>query len=95
MHSYFAEGTFFLPYNLSAMFQATYRTRIFISDRTNSSSSLQPPVARYNASLAWQPWQKTKLMFTVDNISDETYRSIYTPYPAPGREYRFTLIQGF
>ena len=95
VHSYFAEGTFFLPYNLSAMFQATYRTRIFISDRTNSSSSLQPPVARYNASLAWQPWQKTKLMFTVDNISDETYRSIYTPYPAPGREYRFTLIQGF
>ena len=94
VHSYFAEGTFFLPYNLSAMFQATYRTRIF-SDRTNSSSSLQPPVARYNASLAWQPWQKTKLMFTVDNISDETYRSIYTPYPAPGREYRFTLIQGF
>ena len=92
VHSYFAEGTFFLPYNLSAIFQTTYRTRIY-SDRMNFTR--QPPVARYNAAVAWQPWQKTRLMFAVDNISDETYRNIYTPYPAPGREYRFTLIQGF
>ena len=92
VHSYFAEGTFFLPLDLSVVFQAVYRTRIF-SDRMNFTR--QPPVARYNASIAWQPWQKTRIMFAVDNISDETYRNIYTPYPAPGREYRFTLIQGF
>ena len=92
VHSYFAEGTFFLPFDLRAIFQTTYRTRIF-SDRMNFTR--QPPVARYNASLAWQPWEKTQIMFAVDNISDETYRNIYTPYPAPGREYRFTLIQGF
>ena len=92
VHSYFAEGTFFLPFDLRAIFQATYRTRIY-SDRLNFTR--QPPVARYNASLAWQPWKKTQLIFAVDNISDETYRNIYTPYPAPGREYRFTLIQGF
>ena len=92
VHSYFVEGTFFLPFDLRAIFQATYRTRIF-SDRMNFTR--QPPVARYNASLAWQPWEKTQVMFAVDNISDETYRNIYTPYPAPGREYRFTIIQGF
>lgn len=92
VHSYFVEGTFFLPLNLRAIFQTTYRTRIF-SDRLNFTR--QPPVARYNASLAWQPWEKTQVIFAVDNISDETYRNIYTPYPAPGREYRFTLIQGF
>ena len=81
-----------MPLDLSVVFQAVYRTRIF-SDRMNFTR--QPPVARYNASIAWQPWQKTRIMFAVDNISDETYRNIYTPYPAPGREYRFTLIQGF
>ena len=92
VQSYFAEGTFYLPLHLSATLQADYRTRIY-SDRTNSTR--QPPVARYNASIGWQPWEKTRLLFAVNNISDETYRNIYTPYPAPGREYRFTIIQGF
>ena len=92
VHSYFAEGTFYLPLNLSVALQADYRTRIY-SDRSNFTR--QPPVARYNASIGWQPWEKTRLLFAVNNISDETYRNIYTPYPAPGREYKFTIIQGF
>jgi len=68
------------------------RSRIY-SDRLNFTR--QPPVTHYNASLAWQPWEKTRLVFAVNNISDETYRNIYTPYPTPGREYKFTIIQGF
>ena len=35
------------------------------------------------------------ILDAVNNISDETYRNIYTPYPTPGREYKFTIIQGF
>ena len=92
VHSYYAEGTVFLPLDLSALFAMDCRSRIY-SDRMNFTR--QPPVTHYNASLAWQPWSKTRLVFAVNNISDETYRNIYTPYPAPGREYRFTLIQGF
>lgn len=92
VRSYFAEGTLFLPFDLSATFQMTYRTRIF-SDRLNFTR--QPPVTHYHASLSWLPWDKTRLVFAVNNISDETYRNIYTPYPAPGREYKFTIIQGF
>jgi len=92
VHSYYVEGTFFLPFHLSATFATDYRTRIF-SDRLNYTR--QPAVAHYNASVSWQPWESTRIAFAVNNISDETYRNIYTPYPAPGREYKFTLIQGF
>jgi hypothetical protein len=92
VRSYFTEGTLFLPFDLSATFQMTHRTRIY-SDRLNFTR--QPPATHYNASLSWLPWDKTRLTFAVNNISNETYRNIYTPYPAPGREYKFTLIQGF
>ena len=92
VHSYYAEGTVFLPLHLSSTFSMDYRSRIY-SDRMNFTR--QPPVAHYNASLAWQPWNKTRLVFAVNNISDETYRNIFTPYPTPGREYKFTIIQGF
>lgn len=92
VRSYFTEGTLFLPFDLSVTFQMTHRTRIY-SDRLNFTR--QPPATHYNASLSWLPWDKTRLTFAVNNISNETYRNIYTPYPAPGREYKFTLIQGF
>lgn len=92
VHSYYAEGTWFLPLHLSVTFAADYRSTIF-SDRMNFTR--QPPVTHYNASVAWQPLEKSRAIFAVNNISDETYRNIYTPYPAPGREYRFTIIQGF
>ncbi|MBP5247498.1 MAG: TonB-dependent receptor [Fibrobacter sp.] len=92
IYSYNAEGTIFLPLHLSAIFTMDYRSTIF-SDRLNFTR--QPAVTRYNASLAWQPFEKTRLVFAVNNITDETYRNIYTPYPAPGREYKVSLIQGF
>ncbi len=91
-YSYYAEGNVFFPLNLSAQFSMDYRSTIY-SDRLNYTR--QPPVAHYNASLAWEPWNKTRIVFAVNNISDETYRNIYTPYPAPGREYKVSLIQGF
>jgi hypothetical protein len=34
-------------------------------------------------------------VFAVANITDEKYRNFYTPFPMPGREYKFTIIQGF
>ena len=92
VHSYYAEGTVFLPLHLSGTISMDYRSRIY-SDRMNFTR--QPPASHYNASVAWLPWEKTRVVFAVNNISDETYRNIYTPYPAPGREYKFTIIQGF
>lgn len=91
VQSYYAEGKFYLPFNLDFTFSTDYRTRIY-SDRANNTR--QPPVARYNAALGYNPWQHTRLAFAVLNISDETYTNIYSPYPAPGREWRVTLTQG-
>ena len=92
VHSYYLEGALFLPFHLSPSFSMDYRSRMF-SDRMNFTK--QPPVTRYNAALSWRPWDKTRLTFAVNNITDETYRNIFTPFPIPGREYRFTIIQGF
>lgn len=92
VHSYYVEGSLFLPFHLSPSFSMDYRSRMF-SDRMNDTK--QPPVTRYNAALSWLPWDKTRLTFAVNNITDETYRNIFTPFPIPGREYRFTIIQGF
>lgn len=92
VHSYFVEGKFFLPFHLDLTFDASYRTRIF-SDRANQTR--QPATARYNASLGYSPWESTRLVFAVTNISDETYTNFYTPNPVPGREYRITLTQKF
>lgn len=92
VQSYYAEGTVYLPLHLDATLSANYRTRIF-SDRANYTR--QPAVARFNASVGWNPFEMIRLVFAVNNITDETYRNIYTPYPAPGREYRATFIQNF
>ncbi len=92
VHSYFVEGKLFLPFRLDLTFDASYRTRIF-SDRSNQTR--QPATARYDASLGYSPWESTRLVFSLANISDETYTNFYSPDPVPGREYRMTLIQKF
>ena len=90
VHSYFAEGKFLLPFHLDLTLDANYRTRIF-SDRSNRIR--QPATARYNAALGFSPWESTRLIFGIANISDETYTNFYSPNPVPGREYRISLIQ--
>lgn len=90
VHSYFAEGKFLLPFYLDLTFDANYRTRIF-GDRSNQTR--QPATARYNAALGFSPWESTRLVFGIANISDETYTNFYSPSPVPGREYRLTLVQ--
>ena len=91
VHSYFAEGRVLLPLHLDASFAAEYRTKMY-GDRANRIE--QPPTPGYNAALGFSPLEKTRLTFAVNNISDETYRNIFTPYPITGREWRLTLTQG-
>ena len=64
-------------------------------DSSSSAPAEEPAVATHRANLAYNPFEKTRLMFSVDNITDQKYRNFYTPFPMPGREYRFTIIQGF
>lgn len=90
--SYYAEGQFLLPLNFDFTWSSNYRTKIF-SDRANRIE--QPAVAIHKATLGFSPFEKTRLSASVDNITDETYRNLYTPFPTPGREYKFTLTQGF
>lgn len=90
--SYFAEATLHFPLRIDFSWSSKYRSAIF-SDRANKIR--QPPVATHMASLAYSPFENTHLIFAINNITDEKYRNFYTPYPMPGREYKFTLIQGF
>lgn len=90
--SYFAEATLHLPLHLDFSWASEWRSVIY-SDRANHMD--QPAVATHRAGLAYNPFEKTRLTFTVDNITDEKYRNFYTPFPMPGREYKFTIIQGF
>jgi hypothetical protein len=90
--SYFAEATLHLPLHLDLMWASEWRS-IMYSDRANRMD--QPAVANHRAVLSYQPFEKTRLAFSVDNITDEQYRNFYTPFPMPGREYKFTIIQGF
>lgn len=92
VHSYFVEGKLFLPFHFDLTFDATYRTRIY-SDRMNDTR--QPDNARYNAALGFNPWEKTRFIFAITNISDENYTNIYSPFPTPGREFKITLLQKF
>lgn len=92
VHSYFAEGKLYLPLHLDLAFDVNYRTRIY-TDRANRTR--QPPVTRYNAALGFNPWESTRLIFSITNISDETYTNIYSPNPTPGREFHFTILQKF
>ena len=90
--SYFAETTFHLPLGFDFGWVSEWRSVIY-SDRANRMN--QPAVATHRANLAYNPFEKTRLTFSVDNITDEKYRNFYTPFPMPGREYKFTIIQGF
>jgi outer membrane receptor protein involved in Fe transport len=90
--SYFAEATLHLPLHLHLTWASEWRSVIY-SDRANRMD--QPAVANHRAMLSYTPFEKTRLAFSVDNITDEKYRNFYTPYPMPGREYKFTIIQGF
>lgn len=92
VHSYFVEGKFYLPLHLDLSLDINYRTRIY-TDRGNNIR--QPSVTRYNSALGYNPWKSTRIVFSVTNITDETYTNIYSPNPTPGREYHFTVLQKF
>ena len=90
--SYYAEAKFDLPYHFDFIWTSEYRTKIF-EDRTNRVE--QPAVDLHHLSLGYNPFNKTRLVFALRNITDEKYRNVYTPFPTPGREYKLTLTQGF
>ena len=90
--SYYAETVLHLPLHLDFTWTSQWRS-VMYSDRANRMD--QPAVATHGANLGYQPFDKTRLAFSVDNITDEKYRNFYTPFPMPGREYKFTIIQGF
>lgn len=90
--AYFTEARLLLPLRFDVGFSAEYRSKIY-TDRANRTE--QPAVPRYRAFAGWNPLERTRIVFAVDNISDEKYRNIYSPYPMPGREVKLTLTQGF
>ena len=90
--SYYAEARLDLPYHLDLTWTSEYRTEIF-DDRANRIK--QPAVDLHHFSLGYTPFEKTRLVFALRNLTDETYRNPYIPFPTPGREYKLTLTQGF
>ncbi len=90
--SYYAEARFDLPYHFDLTWTSEYRTEIF-DDRANRIK--QPAVDLHHFSLGYAPFEKTRLIFALRNLTDETYRNPYVSYPTPGREYKLTLTQGF
>ena len=90
--SYYAEARLDLPYHFDLTWTSEYRTAIF-DDRANRIK--QPAVDLHHFSLGWTPFEKTRLCFALRNLTDETYRNPYIPFPTPGREYKLTLTQGF
>ena len=90
--SYYAEARFDLPYHFDFTWTSEYRTKIF-GDRANRIE--QPAVDLHHFSLGYTPFEKTRLVFALRNLTDETYRNAYIPFPTPGREYKLTLTQGF
>ena len=90
--SYYAEAKIDLPYHLDFTWTSEFRTEIF-DDRANRIK--QPAVDLHHFSLGYTPFEKTRLVFALRNLTDETYRNAYIPFPTPGREYKLTLTQGF
>ena len=90
--SYYAEARFDLPHHLDFTWTSEYRTEIF-DDRANRIK--QPAVDLHHFSLGYTPFEKTRLVFALRNLTDETYRNPYISFPTPGREYKLTLTQGF
>ena len=94
--SYYAEARFDLPYHFDFTWTSEYRTDIY-DDRANRIKQpiKQPAVDLHHVSLGFAPFEKTRLFFSLRNLTDETYRNPYIPFPTPGREYKLTLTQGF
>jgi outer membrane cobalamin receptor len=90
--SYYAEAKFDLPYHFDLTWTSEYRTKIY-EDRANRVK--QPAVDLHHLSLGYNPFSKTRVVFSLRNLTDETYRSPYVLYPTPGREFKLTLTQGF
>jgi outer membrane cobalamin receptor len=90
--SYYAEAKFDLPYHFDFTWTSEYRTEIY-DDRANRIK--QPAVDLHHFSLGYTPFEKTRLVFALRNLTDETYRNPYISFPTPGREYKLTLTQGF
>ena len=90
--SYYAEAKFDLPHHFDFTWTSEYRTEIF-DDRANRIK--QPAVALHHFALGYMPFEKTRLVFALRNLTDETYRNPYISFPTPGREYKLTLTQGF
>jgi len=90
--SYYAEAKFDLPHHFDFTWTSEYRTEIF-DDRANRIK--QPAVALHHFALGYMPFEKTRLIFALRNLTDETYRNPYISFPTPGREYKLTLTQGF
>lgn len=90
--SYYAEARFDLPHHLDFTWTSEYRTEIY-DDRANRIK--QPAVDLHHFSLGYTPFEKTRLVFALRNLTDETYRNPYISFPTPGREYKLTLTQGF
>lgn len=90
--SYYAEARFDLPYHFDLTWTSEYRTEIF-DDRANRIK--QPAVDLHHFALGYAPFEKTRLVFALRNLTNETYRNPYISYPTPGREYKLTLTQGF
>ncbi len=86
------QNRFYLPLHFELSLKTEWRSRIF-SDRANRKEI--PSQALFHASLAWQAPTKTRLIFAVNNITDEEYQDIYASYPKPGREFKATLTQEF
>ncbi len=90
--SYFVGTKILLPFHFEFSWESSYRTAIY-SDRAEKICQKGTP--RHRAILGYKPFEKTRLYFAIDNLSNETYNNIYTPFPTPGREYKFTFIQNF
>ncbi len=90
--SYYAEARFDLPHHLDFTWTSEYRTEIY-DDRANRIK--QPAVDLHHFVLGYAPFEKTRLVFALRNLTDETYRNPYISFPTPGREYKLTLTQGF
>lgn len=92
VQSYYTEAKLQLPFHFDFTWASSYRTKIY-EDRGNRLE--QPAVPNHRAALGFTPYAQTRFVFAVENITDETYRNAYSPFPMPGREYRLTFTQGF
>ena len=73
-------------------YRIDYRSTVY-SDRRNDMTL--PAQATHFASIAIAPWNKGRVRFAINNITDKAYQDIYAAYPTPGRQYFLTYTQEF